>query len=115
MYITVTSLRLRKLTGFFKLTLFGMKISRQAMKQSGFVKLRNRGFGYLHYTLTAWESKEALKNFAHSGAHKDAMKQSKLLATEIRTHTYESDQFPRWNQAIELLNNEGKVMMFGER
>lgn len=112
MYITVTSLRLRKLSGFFKLTWFGMNISRQAMKQPGFVKLKNRGFGYLHYTLTAWESEEALKNFAHSGKHKEAMKQSKSLSTEIRIYTYQSDQFPNWDEAKSLLEKEGKVMTF---
>lgn len=115
MHITVTSLRLRKLSGFFKLTWLGMNITRQAMRQPGFVKLKNGGFGYLHFTLTAWESEEALKNFAHSGKHKEAMKQSKSIATEIRTYTYQSDQFPSWEVAKALLEQEGKVLTFKDR
>ncbi|MBL7987702.1 MAG: DUF3291 domain-containing protein [Chlorobi bacterium] len=112
MYITVTSIRLRKLSGFFKLTWLGMNITRQAMQQPGFVKFKNAGFGYLHFTLTAWESQEALKNFAHSGKHKEAMKHSKSLSTEIKTYTYQSDQFPSWSAAKALLEKEGKVMEF---
>lgn len=94
------------------LSWLGMNISRQAMKQPGFVKLRNSGFGYLHFTLTAWESEDALKNFAHSGKHKEAMKQSKKLSTEIRIYTYQSDHFPKWEEAKSLLEKEGKVMTF---
>ncbi|MFT5646264.1 MAG: hypothetical protein ACI976_000942 [Aureispira sp.] len=60
MTITITSIRLRSLWYFFKLSLHGLKMTLQIRKASGFIKVKNTGFGYLHYTMTAWESKELM-------------------------------------------------------
>ena len=74
--------------------------------------MKNTGFGYMHYTLSAWKSEEDLKRFAHSGAHKEAMKQTKQLATEIKIYTYQGSEFPSWEEAKQLLNEKGKKLTF---
>lgn len=112
MYITVTSLKLRSVWLFFKLSLNGMRIVKQAKAEKGFIKMKNTGFGYIHYTLSAWESKEDIKRFAHSGAHKEAMKHTKQLAKEIKIYTYQNTKFPSWEEAKELLNEKGKTLTF---
>jgi len=112
MVITVTSIRLRSVWGYFRLSLFGLKIMRQLRAQPGFLKLRNTGFGYWHYTLTAWESAEAMKDFVRSGAHLIAMKSSRALSTEIRTYTFMADSMPSWKEARQLLFAHGKVLSF---
>lgn len=112
MFVTITSLKLRSLWGFFRLSLSGLKISNQAKQEKGFVSLKNTGFGYLHYTITLWESEEDLKRFAHSGAHKEAMKQGATLAEKIITYTFPADKLPDWKEAKMLLNKNGKALNF---
>ena len=112
MFITITSLKLKSVWGFFRLSLNGFKISNQAKNENGFVALKNTGFGYWHYTITQWQSEEDLKRFAHSGAHREAMKQSASLASEIRTYTFAADELPNWQEAKKLLNQHGKVLTF---
>ena len=112
MIVNVTSIRLRSLWHFFALSYNGLLISRQAKSQPGFIRLKNTGFGYVHYTLSVWENEEALRQFARSGAHLAAMKKSGQLATEIRTYSYASDQLPSWSEVKTLLQEKGRVFTF---
>ena len=115
MFVTITSLNLRHWWGFFKLSLWGLKISRQAKAEKGFIEMKNCGFGYLHFTLSAWESKADAKNFARSGAHLEAMKESGRLATEIKVYTYESEEIPDWANAKRMLFEQGRVFSFANQ
>ncbi len=81
-------------------------------KENGFREFRKTGLGLLHYTLSAWESEEDLKRFAHAGAHLKAMKASARLASEIRTYTFENDILPNWRDAKQRLQAEGKLLIF---
>jgi hypothetical protein len=112
MTITVTSIKLNSVWGFFRLSYMAMKIVLQLKKQKGFIKYKNKGFGYLHYTLSAWESEAEMKQFVPTGAHREAMKASAAIATEIRTHTFESDEMPSWKEAKQLLIEKGKLLTF---
>lgn len=113
MIITITSLRLRSLFGFFPLTYTAMGIVKQIRKQAGFRGMKNTGFGYLHYTMSAWDSAQAAKDFAHSGAHKAAMAKGGALATEIRVHTYEAAAMPGWAEAKRLVAGNGRSFAYG--
>ena len=108
MIIVVTSIKLRSLFGFFRLSYQGLKIVRQTRQQKGFVSMKNTGFGYMHYTLSAWESLEAMKDFARSGAHLESMQYSAKLSTEIRIYTYEGSALPSWAEAKKLVSKQGK-------
>ena len=112
MFITVTSLRLRKLLGFFKMSYLSLHVVRQTKQQKGFIAMKHTGFGYLHFTLSAWESEEDIKNFARSGAHLAAMKLSRSLSSEIRIYTFQSEEIPNWKDAKQLLLEKGKVLNF---
>ena len=112
MVITITSIRLKSVWYFFKLSLFGLRIVKQTKQEKGFMQMKNTGFGYMHYTLSVWESEEDLKRFARSGAHAAAMQQSKNIATEIRTYTYQIEQIPSWQEVKRLLKEKGKVHTF---
>jgi hypothetical protein len=112
MFVTVTSLRLKSIWRFFKLSWLGLKISNQARNEKGFLAIKSTGLGKLHYTLTLWQTEEDLKRFAHSGEHLKAVKQSASLASEICTYTYSSKQLPDWPSAKKLLNDNGKLLHF---
>ena len=114
MTITVTSLKLKSLWSFFRLSLHGLKISRQAKSQKGFINLKNTGAGYLHYTMTCWQTEEDAKLFARSGAHLAAMKEASKIATEVRIFTFSGEQMPNWKEAKTLLTEKGKVFTYAK-
>ena len=110
MIVTVTSIRLKKWWFFFRLSYFGLLITRQLQKEKGFIKMKNTGFGMMHYTLSAWESEEDVKRFYKQGAHLQAMKQASSIAIETRTYSYSSEKFPDWREAKGLLKEKGKTL-----
>ena len=112
MVVTITSLHLKSVWLFFKLSWHGLQISRQAKTIPGFIKMKNTGFGYLHYTYSVWQDETSMKNFAKKGAHLEAMKQSSALATEIRTYTFETNNLPDWTKAKTLLEEKGKAIYY---
>ncbi|MBL7844361.1 MAG: DUF3291 domain-containing protein [Cyclobacteriaceae bacterium] len=111
MMVTITSIKLRSPWKFFALSYNAMKIIRQ-LESTNFLQKKARGIWTMHYTITSWKSEEDLKTFAKSGAHLQAMKVSADLAEEIRTLTYQTDTFPSWKEAKELLSERGKVLRF---
>jgi len=112
MYITVTSLRLKRFWHFFKLAYFALHVTKQMKGEKGFVHFKNKGLGMLQHTLSAWESEEDLRRFARSGAHAESMRKSHTIAAEIRTLTYQSDTIPDWKEAEVLLMEKGKLITF---
>lgn len=112
MLITVTYIRLRNPGLFFRLSMFGYQVMKQAQSTPGFIKMKNTGFWNNHYTLSAWENHETMQQFARSGAHLNAMKSSKSLAKTLSTYTYESETFPDWATAKKLIHANGKVLKF---
>jgi hypothetical protein len=112
MVVVVTYIKLRNVWGFFRLSYQGLKITLQARKQKGFVKMSNTGWGKEHYTLSGWEHPEAVKEFVQSGAHLASMRMSARLSTEIRTYMYEAEQLPDWNTAKALVKEKGRAYTY---
>ena len=112
MYITITYVRLKKRRYFFALSYRAMKITFQTRREKGFIQMKNTGWGYLHFTISAWETLEDLKRFSKQGAHLEAMKKSRTIATEVGTHTYASDVMPDWKTAKELVLTQAKIVSF---
>lgn len=112
MVVTVTSIKLKSVWYYFKLTMYGYKIVKQLKLEKGFIKMKNTGFGYEHYTVSAWQSEEDIKRFARNGAHADAMKHASDIALEVRTYTYSSENIPQWKEVKELLKDKGKVINY---
>ena len=101
MLISITAVRLRKLRYFFPLTWKALGITLQTRQSKGFLKMKNTGFGHLHYVITSWESEEDMINFMRAGAHGKAMKDIATLASEMYSVHYEADEFPSWKEAKE--------------
>lgn len=111
MVVTITSIKLKSAFKFFPLSYMAMKIVKQ-LSGTNYQKKKTWGVWTLHYTLTAWNSEKELRDFAKSGAHLEAMKNSAKIAEEIRTYTYETDQFPNKREAKKLLQSKGKILNF---
>lgn len=74
--------------------------------------MKNTGFGYLHFTMSAWDSPADAKVFAHSGAHLLAMKQAGHIATEVRIHTFEGESLPSWTDAKKVVQEKGRLFQY---
>jgi hypothetical protein len=68
----------------------------------------NRIDGIMH-TMTAWESREDMLRYVRSGAHLEAMKNLKKVASYAKTYTYESDTIPTWPEARRLWEERGRL------
>lgn len=110
MILVITSIELKSVFHFFKLSSNALKVSSQ-LKKTNCRDFKKKGFWKKHYTMTLWDDELQMKSFAKNGAHLEAMKHSSNIANEIRTTTIEIDHFPSWAKAEELLK-DGNVIRF---
>ena len=55
----------------------------------------------IYFSLTAWESREAMLAYSRSGAHGAALRVSRrLLKPDWFFHQFEADKVPDWNEAL---------------
>ncbi len=54
-------------------------------------------------TITAWKDEESMLAFRNSGAHKEAMKDTRKVSHKYKTLHYESGDIPNWTQARQQL------------
>jgi hypothetical protein len=111
MIAVITSIELRSPFKFFALSYNALQIIKQ-LKTSGSVAYKSTGFWTKHYTMSLWESEEAMKTFSRSGAHLAAMKKSGEMAVEIRVLRLETEQLPDWKTAKKQLLATGKILKF---
>ncbi len=111
MILTITLIELRSPWKYFTLASNYLKIMKQA-KNASCISLKSTGFWTTFYTMTLWESPEAMKNFARSGPHLEAMKISAAIAKEIRTLSIGSNSLLSWKEAKEKLQSSGKILKF---
>mmetsp|Transcript_35755 Transcript_35755/g.58263 ORF Transcript_35755/g.58263 Transcript_35755/m.58263 type:complete len:118 (-) Transcript_35755:153-506(-) len=67
----------------------------------------------IHHTITAWESKEALRYFFSGEEHFTAMKDLKDFSSYVKVHGYFTDELPSPVEAIDEWRNEGR-RVYGE-
>ncbi|WPP52685.1 DUF3291 domain-containing protein [Catalinimonas niigatensis] len=111
MKVNITSIALKSPFRFFPLSVYALNILKQ-LKSTHCVEMKKRGVWTKHYTMTLWKNEADLKAFAASGAHLEAMKNSRKIAKEIRTLTIDADTLPDWKTARSLLEKNGKVITY---
>lgn len=110
MIVVITSIELKSPFKFFALSLQALTINKQ-LKATNYKEFKKKGFWTTHYTMTLWDNENDLKEFARSGAHLEAMKNSYQIAREIRTIRIEAESLPDWSKAKTLLK-EAKVLNY---
>ncbi len=110
MKVTVTSIELKGPFKYFVLSTMALKIMRQ-LKATNYKAFKKKGFWTTHYTMTLWENEEQMKEFARSGAHLTAMKDSRKIAKEIRSITIDGETLPNWKEAKKILE-KAKVIKY---
>ena len=69
----------------------------QAKKAEGNLLAEARKINGIYHTLSIWKSKETMKNFLYSGAHKKAIISFPKIATG-KTYGYSSSTIPSWDE-----------------
>ena len=95
MKATITSIELKVPLKFFLLSAKALNIIKQ-LKATNCKDFKKKGIWTKHCTMTLWNSENELKEFARSGAHKDAMKASSQIAKKIKTVTIDTTALPTW-------------------
>ena len=107
-YISITGLKPRGILSFFKFWRLAIPSFEQARKAKGIHYCQVKRIKGYQCTLTAWERREDMLNFMHSGVHLKAMQAFHKIATG-RTYGYDSATIPSWSEAFTLLQEQGKV------
>ncbi|MCB0375992.1 MAG: DUF3291 domain-containing protein [Sinomicrobium sp.] len=104
MIIVATELHIRDFWKFFPFIKHASRSMRQAKRSPGIIytSATNRGWR-VGFTLTAWQTKEAMIQFRNSGAHKAAIKQTSRLSHQYKTLVWEADAVPDWEEAKKKL------------
>ena len=106
MFISLTYIKVKSL---WKVPLFMKHVSqinRQIARAEGVLETRLKGGLSKNYTITAWESKEAMLKFRNNGAHLEAMKATRHMSNEYTSCHYDADSLPGWEEAIRTLHKK---------
>lgn len=106
-YVCVTGLVLDSFLGVPRFWYHAIPSMMQAQSAPGNVFAEARQVGPVRQTLTVWDDQTSMRNFMISGAHVKAMKDFDNFATGS-VYGYESDSIPMWEEALQLLKENGR-------
>jgi hypothetical protein len=106
-YVSITGLRPKNIWSTFLFWRHAIPSKMQADSAPGILFSDVKKINKIQHTLTAWESKEQMKAYIHSGAHFEALKAFKKIAVG-KTFGYESDRIPTWDEVHKLWLKNGK-------
>lgn len=111
MILSVTRLRVRSALLLLPFVFRTFQTQRQVVRAPGFAGGRllidkRRTF----WTLTAWESEKAMRDFRGSGAHKDAMPRLVDWCDEASVVHWTSERsiIPFWPEAVDRMRQQGR-------
>ena len=106
-YVSITGLRPKNFWSIFLFWRYAIPSKIQADSAPGILFSEVKKINKIQHTLTAWESKDQMLAYIHSGAHLQALKAFRKVATG-KTFGYESDRIPAWHEVHELWLKNGK-------
>lgn len=98
MYISVTGIKPKGITGWLNFLLYNFGASKASKRHDGLIssEFSSRN-GFLH-TFTVWESKTKMIAYKSSPSHLNAMKNLSRIGGG-RIYGYEADTVPSWEDA----------------
>lgn len=104
MYVSVTLLKLTNPLKVGTFVKFALAINQQISQANGVIKFKTGNKWLINnYTISVWKSKEDMIKFITSGAHKEAMKQSKQIASGLFSYGYETVEMPNYKEEIDKI------------
>ena len=107
-YVSITGLTIKRRWHLPRFYLHASRSFRQVRGARGLLRAEVRRINGVHHTLTVWESRAAMLDFIHSGAHRRAMGVFRSIATG-KTFGFETDDPPGWDRVHSLWRDHGRV------
>ncbi len=108
-YISITGLKLKSFFHSPRFWWLAIRSMRQAMQAPGNISASNRTINGIHHTLTVWDNEAAMRAYLVQGAHLQAMKAFRSIATG-KTIGFEAETPPDWSQVHQIWLEKGKVV-----
>jgi hypothetical protein len=106
-YVSITGLKPKNFWYTFKFWRHAIPSKIQSESAPGILYSEVKKINRIQHTLTAWESKEHMMSYIHSGAHLKALKNFKKIATG-KTFGFETNKIPSWDEVHDLWLKNGK-------
>jgi len=106
-YVSITGLRVRAIWHLPRFWRYAIASMQQAQAASGCVSAGARTINGVHHTRSVWTSREAMRDFLHSGPHLAAMQDFHKIATG-KTLGFEATEVPDWSQVHQLWLDRGR-------
>ncbi len=100
-YVSITGLRVRSWYNWPVFVWHAVKSMRQARMAPDCMRAEAKSIGGVQHTLSVWTSQSAMRAFMMSGAHREAMRAFRSIATGS-TIGYETDAIPDWKTARQV-------------
>ena len=110
-YISITGLEVASYWTFPRFMTLTMPAIQQARDAPGNVRADTNRINGIMHTLTVWNCRDDMLKYVRSGAHLEAMKNTKKVASYAKTYSYESDTIPTWAEARKLWEENGRIYM----
>ncbi|UKN02938.1 DUF4188 domain-containing protein [Paracrocinitomix mangrovi] len=113
MIISLGKFELEKTSKLFRFLRMSKRIEEQAKASKGVLDVKLSGGSIKKfYVITVWEDIDSMKQFAHSGAHMEAIKQAKELSSQIKLLYYEGTLVPEFNEVKKILESDENVRTY---
>ncbi len=106
-YVSITGLKPKSFWATFLFWRHAIPSKVQADSAPGILFSGVKKINKIQHTLTAWQSQEHMRAYIRSGAHLEAMKAFRKIATG-KTFGFETDRIPSWEEVHELWQKNGK-------
>ena len=106
-YVSITGLRLNRPWHAAAFFWHAIRSFRQARRAAGNLRAETGTINGVHHTLTVWESEAAMRDFIRSGAHRQAMRAFRTIASG-KTFGFEATEIPDWNAVHRLWAERGR-------
>lgn len=106
-YVSITGLKVRSFWAAFIFWRHAIPSKVQSDRAPGCLHSEVKAINGIQHTLTAWESREAMKKYIYSGAHARAIRVFRKIATG-KTFGFEATRLPTWEEVHQLWQDQGR-------
>ncbi len=106
-YVSITGLRLKRRRFAPRFWWHALRSMAQARRAAGNLRVDARTIGGVHHTLSVWTDEPAMRTFLVAGAHLQAMRAFRSIATG-KTLGFTTTQVPDWETVRDLWARTGK-------
>lgn len=108
-YVSITGLKLKSLFHSPRFWWLAIRSMRQAMQASGNISASAQTINGIHHTLTVWKDEAAMRTYLVQGAHLQAMKAFRGIATG-KTIGFFAETPPDWSEVHQIWLERGRIV-----